>query len=55
MLLVLVLQMVLSSGRIVGYHAVLSVVLAFRSPLKSVTNAISGVTAVGDASILSTL
>merc|ERR1711962_639380 len=36
-----------SLGRIVGYHTVWSVVPALHSPLMSVTNAISGITAVG--------
>merc|ERR1719234_1571118 len=34
-------------GTIVGYHTVWSVVPALHSPLMSVTNAISGITAVG--------
>ena len=36
-----------SLGCIVGYHTVWSVVPALHSPLMSVTNAISGITAVG--------
>merc|ERR1712115_18073 len=36
-----------SLGNIVGYHTVWSVVPALHSPLMSVTNAISGITAVG--------
>merc|ERR1712055_968993 len=37
-----------SLGCIVGYHTVWSVVPALHSPLMSVTNSISGITAVGD-------
>ena len=42
-------------GCIIGYHTVWSVIPAFHSPLMSVTNAISGITAVGGLLLMGSL